>query len=212
MSKQPTYAFNGVFIPANIWTHPQLSWLDKFIWAIVANLHDGSQICTATDAEIADVVGENEILVTQSIVRLVDLQLLNSTIHPDGSRQLWRVWVEFIKVEVKEEEAAQASTADVQRIVDIYNECCKALPRAEKLTPSRLRRIRALLKDNDEEYFKYLFLRVQASDFLSGRSGRWTGCNMDWILAPANIPRITEGIYDNRNPAQQSRPLPENLR
>ncbi len=210
MNKQ-TFAFNGVFIPANVWTHPQLSWLDKFVWAVVANMHDGSQICNATDAEIGDMLHENEMLVTTSVNNLISFGLINAGTGAEGQRQLWRVWVEFVEKEAKADEA-QASTADVQRIIDLYNEICKSMPRAEKITPGRLIRIRRLLKTMDETLFKALFFHAHASDFLSGRNGKWSGCNIDWILAPANIDRIKEGIYDNRKVAPAPRQLPTNLR
>lgn len=211
MNKQATYAFTGVFIPANIWNNTQMSWLDKTIWAIVAHLHDGSSICVATDAELADMLNENEMLITASVNKLIGLSAINQSIDADGRRQLWKSGVEFVIRESQTEEDKNASIADVRRIVDLYNECCKALPRAEKLTPPRVARIRKLLKENDEAWFKFLFMRVQASDFLTARSGGWTGASIDWVLAPSNLIKITEGNYDNRV-VVASRPLPENLR
>jgi hypothetical protein len=212
-NKQLTYSFAGVFIPANIWTNPQLSWLDKIVWAVVANLHDGSRICTATNTDLAEMIGENEMLVWGSVLKLIDLKLLNSRSSPDGSMELWPVTIEFVDRVIEPEAEAQASTADVQRVVDIYNDHCKSMPRAEKLTPSRVRRIRSLIRDRyEDESFKLLFLKAQNSDFLSGRSGKWTGCNIDWLLAPSNIERVLEGIYDNRSAASVKPFIAENLR
>lgn len=208
MSKQ-AFAFTGVFIPAHIWGQPGLQMLDKVVWAAVSHWHSGDMICTATDAEIADFLGDNEMSVTASVLKLIALGYLHIA-EADNARTLWIANAVFIEKE-KETTETQASTADVQRIVDLYNESCKSMPRAEKLTPSRLRRVRALLKDHDEEYFKLLFLKAHNSEFLSGKSGRWNGCNIDWILAPANIDRITEGVYDNRHASQPLR-LPGNLR
>jgi len=48
------------------------------------------------------------------------------------------------------------------------------------------------------EQMREVFDRVEKSDFLSGRSGKWQGCSIDWILKPANWQKIVEGNYDNR--------------
>lgn len=49
----------------------------------------------------------------------------------------------------------------------------------------------------DGTSFERLFEKVQRSDFLSGRSGKWKGCTLRWILDPENIERILRGVYDN---------------
>jgi hypothetical protein len=54
----------------------------------------------------------------------------------------------------------------------------------------------------DLETFRRLFQKAQESDFLSGRSGRWTGCNFDWLLKEANMIKVLEGCYDNKGNAR----------
>lgn len=49
--------------------------------------------------------------------------------------------------------------------------------------------------------FEELFKRVQSSDFLSGKNGKWYGCNFDWIIKPENLKKILSGAYDNPAPA-----------
>ena len=39
---------------------------------------------------------------------------------------------------------------------------------------------------------------VHDSDFLSGRNGRWTGCNLGWLLKPNNMAKVLNGSYGNR--------------
>lgn len=211
---EQTFAFTGVFIPAHIWCNDQISWLDKTVWAVVASNHNGLYYCESTDAQIAELLKENEMMITASVNKLTDLGYIHVSTGLGGERYLKVSFVVVIEREAQPEQQDTASTADVQAVVDIYNNSCKSMPRAEKLTPTRLRRIRSLLKDenHDAKFFEYLFLRCHASDFLSGRSGRWTGCNVDWILAPSNISRILEGIYDNRSVAQVKPFVPENLR
>jgi hypothetical protein len=43
------------------------------------------------------------------------------------------------------------------------------------------------------------FKRVEASDFLTGRTGNFHGCGFDWVIQPANRQKIIEGNYDNAN-------------
>ena len=45
--------------------------------------------------------------------------------------------------------------------------------------------------------FKDIFERVEKSDFLSGRNGKWSNCGFDWIFNPSNFVKIIEGNYDN---------------
>ena len=54
--------------------------------------------------------------------------------------------------------------------------------------------------------FDELFERVQRSDFLSGRNGKWYGCSFDWILKPEHIQKILSGAYDNPAPKKTSPP------
>jgi hypothetical protein len=39
---------------------------------------------------------------------------------------------------------------------------------------------------------------AQASDFLSGRNGKWTGCNFDWLINENNMVKVLEGNYENK--------------
>lgn len=81
---------------------------------------------------------------------------------------------------------------------------CPSLPApnsADKWSASRKKAIRE--KNMTANQMKAVFVRIEKSDFLSGRSGKWTGCSIDWILNPANWQKITEGNYDNR---EQTKP------
>lgn len=210
MSKQ-TFTFGGVFIPAKVWLDSRLTSLDKLVWAVVAYMHDGSRICYASDQEIADSLGsEYELAVSGSLLRLTTYGIVSTTVDADGRRLLWASDIEFVEKEVEPE--AQADIEDVKSIIELYNAECKTLPRAEKLTAQRIRRLRVLLADWNHDRFKRLFSRVHCSDFLSGRSGKWTGCNFDWVLTNSNLVKIEEGVYDNKGAALAPTKLPENLR
>ena len=88
---------------------------------------------------------------------------------------------------------AVAAAADV---VSLYNDICVSLPDVEAVTDSLVNRVARLGDMNYREYFE----RVQSSDFLSSRSGRWHGCNLDWLLRPDTVQKVRAGTYDNRKP------------
>ena len=106
------------------------------------------------------------------------------------------------KEEYKEEAAASAAIAEEVRpqdVVDLYNKICISLPKAKVLTDERRKHIKARLNENDPGMFLKVFQIVEASDFLSGRSGKWQSCNFDWIVgSPTHWARILEGTYDNK--------------
>jgi hypothetical protein len=46
-------------------------------------------------------------------------------------------------------------------------------------------------------WFGKFFDAVKASDFLSGRSGKWTNCSLQWLMKATNFAKVVEGTYDN---------------
>lgn len=80
----------------------------------------------------------------------------------------------------------------LEDIVELFNRICVSLPQVKKLTETRKR----TLKNADCDDWEALFLKVEASDFLTGRNGDWKA-SFDWIIQPRNLIKITEGNYDN---------------
>lgn len=86
------------------------------------------------------------------------------------------------------------------RIAEVWNSLVKSLPKAKSWGKHRDRALVSLKKaavDLDSEW-DHVCKAVEASDFLSGRSGKWTNCNIDWVMKPANFTKVLEGNYDNR--------------
>lgn len=112
------------------------------------------------------------------------------------------------EIEPEEEKEDILSTASPKTtvtpyddIVSLYHNFCPSLPRIVKLTPKRKKSINARFRASpDLEVFKKLFSKAEASDFLSGRNGKWTSCNFDWLLNENNMLKVLEGSYDNRAP------------
>ena len=84
-----------------------------------------------------------------------------------------------------------------QEIVDLFNSICVSLNKVRNLTDTRKKKIKSAYKLLNGDY-EGLFKRVEESDFLSGRSGKWDKCGFDWIMKQENMVKILEGNYDNK--------------
>lgn len=83
-------------------------------------------------------------------------------------------------------------------IADAYNRLCPSLPKCTKLSDQRKRQIKARLKEGyTVADFEEVFRRAEASDFLSGRSGVWTGANFSWLIKGENMLKAMEGNFEN---------------
>lgn len=51
------------------------------------------------------------------------------------------------------------------------------------------------------EFFGRLFAYVAKSDFLTGRDGKWQGCDLAWLVKAENFAKVIEGKYENRQEA-----------
>lgn len=87
---------------------------------------------------------------------------------------------------------------DYQGVVDLFNSVCISLPKVQKLNDKRRKLIVNADKLLGEMTFEGFFNLVESSDFLTGRNGKWSGCGFDWILQPANLTKIIEGNYINK--------------
>lgn len=48
------------------------------------------------------------------------------------------------------------------------------------------------------DWFSRFFAHVSKSDFLSGRSGKWTACDLGWLVKSENFTKVVQGNYDNK--------------
>ena len=93
-------------------------------------------------------------------------------------------------------DAKPRPTVDYAHIVDLFNSICTSLPKVQSITDRRKKAIRSVSQAvADFGSWDKLFQTVEQSDFLTGRSGAWSGCGFDWILKPANLVKIIEGNY-----------------
>lgn len=52
------------------------------------------------------------------------------------------------------------------------------------------------------EWFGRYFERVAASDFLTGRHGGWSGCDLAWLMKAENFMKVVQGNYENKERAR----------
>lgn len=53
-------------------------------------------------------------------------------------------------------------------------------------------------KESALEFFDRFFAYVAESDFLTGRNGAWTGCDLPWLVKEDKFANIISGKYENR--------------
>lgn len=86
-----------------------------------------------------------------------------------------------------------------------YRELLPDLPQPRKLDPDRKKKIIARWREDRErqslDWWRNFWGYVAQSDFLTGRDGKWQSCNLDWLLEPKNMRKVTEGNYENRGNA-----------
>ncbi|SAK48265.1 hypothetical protein AWB79_01271 [Caballeronia hypogeia] len=51
------------------------------------------------------------------------------------------------------------------------------------------------------DYFSRFFWYVSESDFLTGRNGKWTGCDLAWLMKSENFNKVIQGNYQNKSAA-----------
>lgn len=94
-----------------------------------------------------------------------------------------------------EKQDSIADAIDYRTVAEKYERKCPSLPAVKILSDKRKRAIKKL-RDNGVD-LDALFETAENSDFLSGRSGKWNGCNFDWLTNYNNAIKVLEGVYRN---------------
>lgn len=98
----------------------------------------------------------------------------------------------------KDKEIEKRENVNYQQIADMYNDTCVSFPRLTKLSDSRKKAIKARLRQYSIEDFQRLFTMAEESDFLKGRNGRNWSSNFDWLIKDANMAKVLDGNYADR--------------
>lgn len=95
----------------------------------------------------------------------------------------------------------QSNNVVVETVVQEFNSRCKSFDRIETTTETAIMNIARLNKMYPDFDYKAYFDRIEKSDFLSGRNGRWNigrCAGFEWLTNPKNVAKVLRGQYDNR--------------
>lgn len=109
-----------------------------------------------------------------------------------------RIRREEDKEEKKKEYILSENPTPYSQITELFQSSCHSFPKIRSLNNQRKAHIRNLLKTYTVDDFQTVFEKAEASDFLSGRTGKWNGCGFDWLIKPGNFLKVLEGNYDNK--------------
>lgn len=133
---------------------------------------------------------------------ILDTNCIQNISNADTQNRLDKNRLDKISIDTLSTCVDGCNAFDYQAVVNSFNSICVSLPKVKRLTKAREIKIKSLqhyLGDMSvAEYFKM----VEQSDFLTGRTGNWNGCNFDWILKPTNLTKIIEGNYNNKQSQQ----------
>lgn len=89
----------------------------------------------------------------------------------------------------------------------IWNETAEGRPKVTKWTKARAAKAKTFFSKNSESDWRKACCKVSASEFLSGRSGKWAnGATFDWLLNETNFTKVLEGNYDDQPETNKPRP------
>ncbi|MDQ3270762.1 MAG: DNA-binding protein [Pseudomonadota bacterium] len=112
---------------------------------------------------------------------------------------------------------AKLPTCPHETLIDLFAEHLPALPQPKKelwagknaeAMRARWRWVLTAKKKDGTPYastseqavawFARFFGYVEKSDFLSGRSGKWTGCDLGWLMKADNFAKVVQGNYEQK--------------
>jgi len=105
----------------------------------------------------------------------------------------------------------RGNRVDYQQIADMYNATCVSFPRLTRLSEKRKRAIKAGLRKYSIDDIKKVFELAEESDFLKGENGRNWSATFDWMMNDANMAKILDGNYKNKDAKQSKPPVSRNL-
>ena len=98
-----------------------------------------------------------------------------------------------------------------QLIADMYNEICVSFPKVTILSDARKRALRDRLKIYKQEDFKRMFEIAEKSSFLKGENDRNWSATFDWMIKDANMVKILDGNYNDKEKTNSGRNNVEKL-
>lgn len=101
------------------------------------------------------------------------------------------------KTKTKTKDEGGTSMGELDNFLTTWNQA--GLENARKLTASRMKHLRARLKDDDwRNNWKQALSRLQKSRFAKGFNDRGFVANIDFFLRPDTVTKVLEGKYDGK--------------
>ena len=116
--------------------------------------------------------------------------------------------------------SAELPTCPHETLIDLFSENLPTLPQPKKelwvgknaeAMRTRWRWVLSAKKKSGDRYatnrdeaiawFGRFFAHVAKSEFLSGTNGKWTGCDLGWLMKADNFAKVVSGNYDNKEAA-----------
>lgn len=117
--------------------------------------------------------------------------------YPDSSEKI----LSSADDELPAEPRPTAQAIPYDDILAAFHEALPMLPGVRLLNDGRKKKIKSrwheLAERQTLDYWRSFFAYAAKSDFLTGRNGKWTACNFDWLLEPNNHLKVAEGNYEN---------------
>ncbi len=108
----------------------------------------------------------------------------------------------------KQKETKQNKTINpivpYKKIVDLFNDICKSLPKVKTLSNSRKAAIKTAAKKYSADDFERLFRKAEESEFLCGGNNKAWTATFDWLIKESNMAKVFDGNYDNKNSAAKN--------
>lgn len=101
-----------------------------------------------------------------------------------------------IEIEIDKE---NRDRVNYQLFADMYNATCVSFPRLTVLSEKRKKAIKARLRKYSVDDIQRAFELAEESDFLKGTNGRNWSATFDWIMCDANMAKILDGNYANKD-------------
>ncbi len=95
------------------------------------------------------------------------------------------------------DEPAPPEKIDYSFFMEQFN-ALPSFPKIRTMTDKRKKSLKVLLNQYSQDDILTAFTKAESSDFLSGRTGKWSGCGFDWIINSNNFVKLLEGNYDNK--------------
>lgn len=95
--------------------------------------------------------------------------------------------------------SAEPPPLTVDEIVEAWNErmAPQGFPAVRRLTGTRLRQLKARLRENTIEDWQQAMSALERSNFCRGENGRGWRADFDFLLQPKSFTKLLEGAYDH---------------